>query len=1458
MKRISPLKVFHILLLALFVLGPAEVHPAPRGIVINESNEFSFVHVPGRYKGKALACKIQGKKLVAGFKERHLNGKTKFISYSALRKVSSKQEAAGIRKASTKTRLRCALFLSRVPVSPTPDAESPNTNSTPTPISRGTNTPTPDPNSTFTPTPTNSPNPQWTSTPTFSPTPSATATPTLSITPIRINSGGNNYTDSGGKLWLTDNGSPWLSGGTSTYQTADPIANTADDPLYQTERYTSQDFFSYTIPVQNRKYDVKLHFAEIAFTSAGARKFDVAIEDVKYLDDFDIFAQAGGSKVALIVPITNIEVTDGSLHIEFTPSYTAGGQRIDNPKISAIEVAPSQSGDPFLHVVMDGPAYRVDYDGNGSVAYPLDGSTSHTHEPGRSIVEWEWRKGANIIGTSPTISPVLPLGQNAISLTIRDDGDPQRTLADSKIFSVYPIYSVGGLLAKFYQSANPVGIIDNLPSVPNFIQTLESTRVSERGGKVESSPFGGNVVVQLLGELDISSAGTYTFTISGSAAYRLYVDGQLVSAPRSLSVGRHELQVRYAITNLNSVPAYVSMAKAGSGSYEIPKDRLYHDETGLLPFINSMKQSGSEQGGETIQISGLGFFPSAQTKVRWGGMLLTPFSIQPEKLLVISPPGTGSVQVKVETPAGSSNEKTFTYNSGEVPIEFHPAELIDSVPGVTQIAWGPDGRLYAATLDGVIVALTLDEHFHVLGTQTISAISYLSNPSILGIAFDPHDPPTPVKIYVSHSALFQNGGSCYSGFSPYSGQVSRLTGPLFSNVEPIITGLPVSNHDHAVNGLQFDDYGSLLISQGGNTNAGVHNCGENCCNMGNVPESPLSGAVLIAPLKSSEFNGDLSYKETDSGNTNNDQTFGHIVDLAPGKSVKVFAPGLRNPFDLVWTTRGLVYGTDNGPNFGFGNASTGANTQGPDPQTDDEILLLLQDHFYGHPNRNRGRKDPRQNIYRNSETASPIRGIYTGPLGLNPPSTNGIDEYRGTAFQGAMRGDLLIQRYGGGGTTELLRAGLTPDGRFIEPEEFEVIESQSSGLDVISAPGGAIIVSDIYSSDIRVLKPDDSGAGSMQGYDIFPWRGKAGTKFAIGGVGFGGSTSVTIGGVSAQITEVSSQRIFGIVPTRANPTSDLLDVAINSNGLQYTITNAFRYLLDNGQGSGTWKSDLLAPTALGEIAAGIVNGVLYAVGAGSTQTLGFDFSDGTWTNALAVRPYPGDHSGAEVIGSKLYLFGGLGGNSGNKVQIYNAENNSWSLGAQIPLGSGAASTALIDGKVYYAGGTDGSSTRENAYKYDVTLNSWSAISPMPPGYGRHHAASGTDGARFFIFGGRDGGNTVSNGYAHVLIYNPSTNLWSVNSDGGQNVPPLPQARGGMGKAVFFNGEFYVIGGEVPSQVFKRVDVYNPTTRTWRRDADLITGRHGSFPLAWNGKIFVPLGGTAVGGTQSKLNEYLYR
>lgn len=299
-----------------------------------------------------------------------------------------------------------------------------------------------------------------------------------------------------------------------------------------------------------------------------------------------------------------------------------------------------------------------------------------------------------------------------------------------------------------------------------------------------------------------------------------------------------------------------------------------------------------------------------------------------------------------------------------------------------------------------------------------------------------------------------------------------------------------------------------------------------------------------------------------------------------------------------------------------------------------------------------------------------------------------------------------------------------------------------------------------------------------------------------------------------------------------------------------------------------WHRGDSMPLSLGEVAGGVIDGRLYLVGQGSRHSLVYQVATGRWgaVDDVAARPADGDHHAAEVVGGRLYLLGGFGRNSEGRVQIYDPVTNQWSLGSTMPFAAGSSASAVIGGKIYVAGGITGRTTTNQAAVLDPTTMQWTPIAPMPRP--RNHAASATDGSRLFVFGGRGPGsgdsNVVANGFDDTQVYDPVTNTWLV-SDGSPGAPiPLPQGRGGTGKAVWLDGEFWVIGGETGNdagagklRTYSRVDIYDPIRNRWRVGSPLPTARHGIFPVVDGGMIYVAGGGTRAGESESNLLEMIW-
>jgi hypothetical protein len=866
-----------------------------------------------------------------------------------------------------------------------------------------------------------------------------------------------------------------------------------------------------------------------------------------------------GASVPVSLKFAPTQVADNDLAVQFTGDF-------NSLEVQLTGSGAVDSGDPFLHVVINIPAYVVDYDGDGSENVALTGSGSHTHELGKTLTSFVWKEDGNVIATTSDTVLSFPVGSHTVSLTIADSNDPPRTLTDSATFVVASPSNVPGALVSYYNGGENGGatvLLDAVPANPDFAEVRSGVQVVDEFGYVGGSSFTSNVMVRVQARVSIADAGSYSFEATGGSAQRLFVGGVAVTGAMALDPGVYDLEARFAVDTVSQLPLDVTVAKDSGTQVSVDPAATTHDETQLVPVINSAPTGGSSFGGDPIELTGVGFFPVDQVVVYWGATALSgaQLTVTSSSIRFESPPGQGTINVTVQTPQGTSNAVGFAYSTtGSVPVQFSLSDVV-SVNAPTQAVWGSDGRLYVGSITGTIYAYTFDDNYNVTNTQTITTLQGMANNSILGIGVNPFDPPGTTRIYVGHGLLFANGGACFTGFSPYSGQVSVLTGPDFSTATPLITGLPVSNHDHGINGIEFDFYGNMLFCVGGNTNAGVQHC-----NMGDLPESPLSAAILKAPVWKPTFNGAITYVETATGQTNNDQVYGGVVDVAPGVSVTTYALGFRNPFDLVMTTSGLLYNSDNGPNGSFGLASMSATTTAAGPTAPDELELTQEGHYYGHPNRNRGRYDNRQNTY-HGPTEATVSGNFTQCLTTFASSTDGIAEYRAQTFQGAMRGDLVAQKWKG----QTYRVTLSPDGRSVVSNA--TLNVNMNCLDVVPGPGGVILGMDYTNNKIVIARPVDPTAIGLKVFDIFPWRApvQGGGTFTIGGVGFGAlaNTQVTIGGVAAQLSSVSATRIRGIVPANAAAATELQDVVVTVNGTSVTLPKAFRYLLSTTDNTGS-------------------------------------------------------------------------------------------------------------------------------------------------------------------------------------------------------------------------------------------------------------------------------------------------
>ncbi len=159
----------------------------------------------------------------------------------------------------------------------------------------------------------------------------------VSVGYVSINAGGPAVSNASGgdNSFVADE--DYSSGGT-TYSVTNAItipasiaATAAPAAVYQDAR---QGVVTYTIPglTAGTNYIVRLHFAELYFSAAGNREFDVAINGTPVLTNFDIYATAGANFTAVVEQYTEPANSSGDIVVAFTDGA------VNQPMINGIEV----------------------------------------------------------------------------------------------------------------------------------------------------------------------------------------------------------------------------------------------------------------------------------------------------------------------------------------------------------------------------------------------------------------------------------------------------------------------------------------------------------------------------------------------------------------------------------------------------------------------------------------------------------------------------------------------------------------------------------------------------------------------------------------------------------------------------------------------------------------------------------------------------------------------------------------------------------------------------------------------------------------------------------------------------------------------------------------------------------------------------------------------------------------
>lgn len=160
----------------------------------------------------------------------------------------------------------------------------------------------------------------------------------------------------------------------------------------------------------------------------------------------------------------------------------------------------------------------------------------------------------------------------------------------------------------------------------------------------------------------------------------------------------------------------------------------------------------------------------------------------------------------------------------------------------------------------------------------------------------------------------------------------------------------------------------------------------------------------------------------------------------------------------------------------------------------------------------------------------------------------------------------------------------------------------------------------------------------------------------------------------------------------------------------------------------TWETKTSMPTSRSELDANVVNGKIYLIGGRtggqySTVSLNevYDPVTNLWTTKEPI-PYPVVQYASAVVNNKIYIIGGQDEFHDpmnlNLTQIYDSETDKWSFGAPIPTvvwqaAAGATTGMMAPKRIYVIGGLVGSEGVSLNQVYNPENNFWTLGTPMP-------------------------------------------------------------------------------------------------------------------------------------------------
>jgi photosystem II stability/assembly factor-like uncharacterized protein len=240
----------------------------------------------------------------------------------------------------------------------------------------------------------------------------------------------------------------------------------------------------------------------------------------------------------------------------------------------------------------------------------------------------------------------------------------------------------------------------------------------------------------------------------------------------------------------------------------------------------------------------------------------------------------------------------------------------------------------------------------------------------------------------------------------------------------------------------------------------------------------------------------------------------------------------------------------------------------------------------------------------------------------------------------------------------------------------------------------------------------------------------------------------------------------------------------------------------------------------------------------------FDPSTGHWSAGPSMQRARSGFQAVALSDGRVLVVGGEPGPV-DTAEIFDPDTRSWKLTSG-PRSTGFGRSQLLllrDGRVFTAGGTTGSPDDEStasAEIYDPATGRWTRTTDMNERRSGASAVQLSDGRVLLVGGAR---SFAGRELPDAEVFDPRTATWSM-------VAPIPMARTAPSVAVLPDGRVLVAGGSDPMAgvlgAVERADIFDPSTGTWTRTADLRTSRYASSAVKLRDGTVLLVGGHTTG------------